>query len=122
VRAHELSAIFSQRWQQARGGIKSWLFQLLAPICVTVLGYFACRTFITVRTPSRVFNPDYYNTVQQIMLNEEPVMRSRSDTTASMVAANLAQQERYEFIYSDARDSMDFYKYQKSVYEKDIKA
>ena len=49
-------------------------------------------------------------------------MRSGSDTTASIVAANLAQQERYEFIYSDARDSMDFYKYQKIVYDKDMQA
>lgn len=122
VYAHELSAIFTQRYQQARGSAKTWLFQLLGPVCVIVLGYFACRTFITVRTPSRQFSPTYYSTVQQIMLNDEPVFRAGSNILASQVAANLDHQDRFEFVYSDASDSGDFYRYHRSVYEKDMRA
>jgi hypothetical protein len=57
----QFKAVFKRRWLQAVNNKKGSILRHFGPICVIVLGYFACRSYITTRTPSRILSPDWYD-------------------------------------------------------------
>ena len=85
----QVRAVFLQRWRQIFKTKKILLFQLIAPILVIALGYPCCRVFITLRSPSRLILPSYYESVQKILVNENAVDFNKSDTNVAQVVANL---------------------------------